>query len=260
MLIARKAVEREAMTQDAVPPEAGTYDPAFYGRIREGSNASAAHVVPLIMDLLRPGSVLDLGCGTGSWLNAFGVEGVRDLLGLDFGEGTETALDIPRSAFRQVDLAAPLDLQRRFDMALSLEVAEHLPESAAATFVGNLTRHAPLVVFSAAIPGQRGRAHVNCQYPSYWAALFAKQGFVCRDLLRPRIWNAEGVELWYRQNMLVFATPDRAATLPDAPAGPLDLVHPEMLAGTISAMQARAKDQIKAAKARVWDKVRAQRS
>ncbi|MGH6841445.1 MAG: hypothetical protein ACREDV_05045, partial [Methylocella sp.] len=122
-------------------------------------------------------------------------------------------------------------LNRTFDLALCLETAEHLLPEAAVPFVESLTRVAPVIVFSAAIPRQGGTGHFNEQWPSYWAKLFASRGYECLDLLRDYLWANDAVEVWYRQNMLCFVARDR----PDLRAGfahagsvarPLDIVHP----------------------------------
>jgi hypothetical protein len=82
------------------------------------------------------------------------------------------------------------------------------------------------VLFSAAIPGQGGRHHVNEQFPSYWITRFAMHGFRCFDALRPVLWHRAEVAVWYRQNLLVFS---RHKAFPGERPAPeqYDLVHPE---------------------------------
>jgi 2-polyprenyl-3-methyl-5-hydroxy-6-metoxy-1,4-benzoquinol methylase len=65
-------------------------------------------------------------------------------------------------------LIQPLDLEKEFDLVVSLEVAEHLPASAADQFVNTLVKHGKKILFSAAIPGQGGQDHLNEQWPDYW--------------------------------------------------------------------------------------------
>lgn len=184
------------------------YDDEFYHTIRDGSSKSAAVVVPLIVEMLRPSSVVDVGCGTGSWLAQFREEGVEDILGLDYSECSTHLLQVDEGVIRHVDLCAPFALERAFDVAISLEVAEHLPEGSAATFVRSLSQLAPVVVFSAAIPGQGGIGHLNEQWPSFWVRYFAENGYAVVDCLRDQIWRDERIEWWYRQNLLVFVRND----------------------------------------------------
>ncbi|MEM3896848.1 MAG: hypothetical protein QW763_06255, partial [Archaeoglobaceae archaeon] len=62
----------------------------------------------------------------------------------------------------------------------------------------------PVVLFSAAIPFQGGVRHINEQWPEYWVKLFEKKSFVPIDYLRWQIWNIQDIEVWYRQNVLLF--------------------------------------------------------
>lgn len=209
------------------------YRPSFFKSISGGARSSANVVLPALFDLVgRPSSMLDVGCGTGDWLATAGELGVGDIQGVD-GHAPVDLLEIPTERFQQVDLTAPVDLGRRFDLVSSLEVAEHLPAWAAPTFVSTLASHGDLVLFSAAIPGQGlGNGHINEQPPSYWAALFAGHGYEAFDLLRPLVWDETRVEYYYRQNMMLFARGVRAEGLRSlpVPAAPLHLVHPGTLA------------------------------
>jgi hypothetical protein len=101
-----------------------------------------------------------------------------------------------------------LPLEREFDLVLSLEVAEHLPEESAAGFSQSLARLGPIVLFSAAAPQQGGTGHLNEQWPSYWVRHFAQNGFTVVDCLRDRIWRDERIEWRYRQNLLLFVRND----------------------------------------------------
>ena len=113
-------------------------------------------MVPLVLQLLPVRSVVDVGCGDGSWLVVFRKLGVKEILGID-GEYVDPGLlQIPQDCFQAFDLAKPFSLGRVFDLAVSLEVAEHLPAECAPGFVECLTRLAPSVLFSAAIPFQGG--------------------------------------------------------------------------------------------------------
>src|SRR5205823_14322324 len=130
--------------------------------------SSAREVVPLILQLMPVISVCDVGCGDGTWLRVFRDEGVTDVVGIDGEYMTKDLLQVPLANFQPMYLRQQISVQRSFDLAISLEVAEHLPESRATTFIKDLTRLAPVVLFSAAIPGQGGRDHVNEQWQTYW--------------------------------------------------------------------------------------------
>lgn len=190
-------------------------------------------MVPLVMDLIEPRSVVDVGCGLGSWLAEFIEQGIEDVVGVDGPGVPRHALEIPEECFLAADLSQPLDVGRQFDLVLSLEVAEHLPPESAETFVDSLTRLGDAVMFSAAIPFQGGTHHVNEQWPDYWADLFVGRDYVTIDCIRSRIWQDELVEWWYAQNSLLFATRQFLADRPhlkvEAEAtshSQLSLVHP----------------------------------
>lgn len=137
-------------------------------------------------------------------------------------------LQIPSERFLSQNLNDPISLHRRFDLAISLEVAEHLPTANADGFVQTLTGLADVVLFSGAIPGQGGTHHVNEQWQDWWAKRFLSVGYVAHDLIRPAIWNASQIPVWYRQNVLLYA---KQGTLGVAesqgPAWPLNIVHPD---------------------------------
>jgi hypothetical protein len=90
-----------------------------------------------------------------------------------------------------------VELDRKYDLAICLEVAEHLPVSSAGTLVDSITRASDLILFSAAIPLQTGTHHINEQWQDYWAALFDQRGFVASDIVRPAIWGRPDVRWWY---------------------------------------------------------------
>ena len=187
------------------PSQAAKYDGAFFDTIAEGSLRSARVVAQVVLELFTPHSVVDVGCGTGAWLKAFAerVDGL-EVTGIDGDYVDRSKLTIPQDRFVAADLTQLNRIDGRYDLALCLEVAEHLPARCARGLVAALTDCAPLVLFSAAIPGQPGTHHVNLQWPSFWRALFAERGFVRLDPVRRHIWQDERVEWWYQQNIFLF--------------------------------------------------------
>jgi SAM-dependent methyltransferase len=181
------------------------YTKSFYERLRHGATRSAEAVVPLVLKLLPVHSVVDVGCGDGSWLATFQKLGVADILGIDGDYVERGVLQIPPELFRSMDLSKPIHLDRSFELAVSLEVAEHLPAECASQFVKSLTRLAPFVLFSAAIPFQGGDNHINEQWPDQWAGLFHEHGYLPVDFIRKQVWQNDSVDFWYAQNSLLFA-------------------------------------------------------
>lgn len=206
-----------------------TYNQWFYDTIRPGVQSSAAVIVPLVMDRVNPRSVVDVGCGEGWWARAFADVGC-DVLGIDGPWMSGDRTNIPYYA-HQLHKSIPDDIGH-FGLAVSLEVAEHLPPARAQSFVEDLCRLADVVLFSAAIPGQGGAGHTNEQPATYWARLFDINGYVVSGALRWMIWDDSRVENWYRQNLLLAVSAELSpeAWIPDLfdtpMATPWDVIHP----------------------------------
>jgi SAM-dependent methyltransferase len=198
-----------------------------------GAYRSAEVILPIIIDLIEPKSVVDVGSGVGAWLSYFYKRGITDITGIDGSWVKEEELLIPKDKFVRQDIEADPHTGRHTDLALCLEVGEHLTEKSARPLVKALTETAPVVLFSAAIPRQGGTAHVNEQWPEYWAVLFAEEGFIPVDAIRRRVWQDSSVEYWYAQNTLIYVKKDKLASYPKLKrevecgySSALPLVHP----------------------------------
>lgn len=201
----------------------------------EARITSARIILGPLFQTFNPSTVLDVGCGHGAWLRVCKELGADEIQGVDGPWIDGDALSIPKSQFMAQELDKPLDLGRRYDLVTSLEVAEHLPESAADTFIDNLTRHGDVVLFSAAVPFQGGRGHVNEQWQSYWALKFKDRGYSAIDSIRPTIWGNDVVFWWLRQNVILFLNDTALAQHTDIEPisvtnlAALALVHPALL-------------------------------
>ena len=180
------------------------YSVEFYTALKKSSKTSSQKVVPFVLELVQPSSIIDVGCGMGSWLSTFIDHGIMDAKGIDGDHVDVGRLEIPREFFEAVDLSKPFSMGRRYDLAICLEVAEHLPETSAESFVTCLVGLSDIILFSAAIPNQGGDHHVNEQWPDYWVTIFAKKGYKLIDCLRREFWNEEEVSWWFAQNMMFF--------------------------------------------------------
>lgn len=212
------------------------YDENFYRAQKDGSFKSASAILPLVAEFIHPQSVVDVGCGVGTWLafwkNLFNME----ICGLDGDYVDRSQLFIDEKDFRPTNLEERITLERRFDLAMTLEVAEHLSPARADSFVEDLTKLSDVILFSAAITSQGGTNHVNEQWQSYWAKRFSRFGYVAIDCIRPEVWASEDVAFWYRQNTLIYVKSMELYRYPELQEFYLkhrdgiiyDAVHPQM--------------------------------
>jgi SAM-dependent methyltransferase len=189
------------------------YDSDFYRSEDSQAIISAKIIIPMVLDVLPPSpnsysgrvnSVVDFGCGTGAFLSVAQQFGIIDIRGLDGPWIRKELLRINEEYFTEVNFMESINLDRKYDLAISLEVAEHLAPNSAEGFIDSITRASDLILFSAAIPYQGGVNHVNEQWPDYWNKLFKERGYIAVDFLRKKIWYDERIAIHYRQNILLF--------------------------------------------------------
>ena len=207
------------------------YDEGCYSNHREGMCRSAETVLGLLYDFYKPRSIIDVGCGQGAWLASAESFGATALKGLDGDWIKEEGLLSKNIDFLPVNFDSVMPtLNIKYDLCISLEVAEHLSEENAKHFVEFLCNVSDVVLFSAAIKDQGGENHINEQWQSYWIDLFESNGYKCFDLFRPKLWNNASVDWWYRQNIFLFVDLNNSSLHEKALRGlekPIfDIVHP----------------------------------
>lgn len=168
-----------------------------------------AHLVidALVHTFPEARSFADAGAGTGQFVAQLRQRGIG-------------AMGMERSgiARRMAREAYGVRLQRfnlcfrprpvKVDVAYSFEVAEHVPGRLAARFARFLADCAPIVVMTAAHPGQGGIGHINEQPPAYWEKIFRDLGR-SRDEPREKQFM-DGLPLerlsphWSKTNVFVF--------------------------------------------------------
>ena len=208
------------------------YDKIFFNFLKQTSIESATHIVRICLDLISPKKVIDVGCGSGSFLKVFADNGV-EINGIDGDWVEEGDLDILPKFFRSVNLEKRIILYDRYDLVICLEVAEHLTAGRAPTFVEDLCHLSDIVLFSAAIPFQGGTGHINEMPINYWANLFKENNYVWVDCVRRRIWNQ--TSFWYAQNCILFVKETAISSYPKLGLelghqgeNLMDFIHPEV--------------------------------
>ena len=211
------------------------YSGEFFLERRLGSYKSAKVVLPIVFEIVSPKSVVDVGCGVAAWLGVSRELGVTDTVGIDGDYVNQNLLMVPSECFVPADLTKAIEMPREFDLAICLEVAEHLAASASETLVKSLVGLSRVVLFSAAVPGQGGLHHVNEQWPPYWESLFASCGYRLVDCIRWRVWSHPEVDCWYAQNSFLFVRNDYLLSSPKLAAEdiqlramPRSVVHPTL--------------------------------
>jgi SAM-dependent methyltransferase len=212
------------------------------------NKSAAREILPFLITLFHSKSIIDVGCGTGSWLSVAKELGVKTIKGVDGILVDDNLLEISKEEFAEFNLALPLPSLEKYDMAICLEVAEHLPDESADSIIKSLTNASDVILFSAAIPGQGGQYHVNEQWPDYWQNKFKSNGYLTFDFLREIFWENKNIEWWYRQNMLLFVKKEKTSLVEYSPTEVANkIVHPENFEAKlfeIARLQEIIKDRI----------------
>lgn len=224
------------------------YEHNFYKDRHIKTVYAARTILTIVLDALPPvNSAIDFGCGVGTWLFVLKEKGVSEIAGLDGPWVDQNLLVIPKEDFHKVNFEKTISIGKKYDLALTLEVAEHIPEKSADGFIDSLVSASDFVLFSAAIPFQGGTGHVNEQWPDYWAEMFAKRGYVVMDFIRRMIWNDSNIPTWYRQNILLFVKKEQMHMVKEVVISnednnklQLSLVHPEVYLSKVNQIQSRS--------------------
>lgn len=190
------------------------YDHKFYQSVESRANLAAQLVFEALYKVVNFKTVVDLGCGSGIWLKKSIVNGASTVVGIDLPNSIdlirrnslfttyikeETITLIERDFVEDPDSAIPIA-----DIAICIEVAEHLPKQLSSNLVDRLCEASDCIVFSAAQPGQGGTYHINEQPLSYWTELFIRKGYAAYDLFRPLLSQNQEVPRFYSLNLLFF--------------------------------------------------------
>lgn len=208
------------------------YGKEYYIKHQIGSYNSAINILGYILSQLDITSMIDFGCGMGTWCLAAQELNIKKILGVDIHDYADDYMLISSEQYKKCDLRNEVKLEICADLVISVEVGEHVEENCSKQFIDNICNHGEVVLFSAAIPFQGGQGHINEQPCSYWAQLFTSNGYMLFDCIRPQFWNSSNVEIWYKNNCVMFIREDRYDAVINrfkVSSYPIDIIHPDML-------------------------------
>ncbi len=159
-----------------------------------------------IVEIYHPKTVVEFGCGPGHLSRELAKLGVQVTSVDGYSHPDFTGLPVEFYPLNLNDATAIANLfqDKHFDLAVSLEVAEHLQPESSPTIINWLTKVAPVVVFSAAVPSQGGHGHINLHPRDYWHSLFTQSNFVISDRIREKLRTHPSVAPWYRYNVVDY--------------------------------------------------------
>lgn len=197
------------------PSRSGPFQRRDYAK-RERFRPNYEQLGEALVEVLNFDTHLDVGCGQGLLISVLSTLHGKNCQGV---EGSAAAVEFADDAVREhirVATIAELELSQQYDLVSCVEVLEHVPEEESDAAISFLTQSAKRwIYFSAAIPGQGGTGHINCQPSIYWILAMRRHGFdlaldAC-EALRERIVGMTPC-VWLPQNALIFRRSDQQAS------------------------------------------------
>lgn len=153
------------------------YSKHYYEGIRSANQTYYELFAKVLMNQFSPLVLVDCGCGHGGISQEFLNNGCKEAYLFDGSpDAVEMAKAVGMKNVKQLDFTSAESIPAKGDLAICLEVAEHIPAAYANNLCRLLSGVAPILVFTAAPPGQGGHLHVNNQPQSYWINRFSKFG------------------------------------------------------------------------------------
>lgn len=203
--------------------------------------ASVLESVRVLLTLTGATSVVDLGSEDPTWAPAFAAAGVTDVLLVR--PPLHPALAAAGAPTLGHDLRLPLQLNRRFDLAVAVGAGEHLPPDTADVLARTLCDAAGVVAFAAAMPGVAPPGAANVRWPAWWDSVFEAHGYVAHDVARPLLWERESIGLDIRQGLVLYAPEGRFTPVGLPPRAQRSAVHPETYHVALTRAEARRRSE-----------------
>ena len=220
------------------------YDNAFFGDAYDSSFRSAVAMLGSLNQALEFKTVVDIGAGVGAWSRA-AIELNKEVLSIDGNWVQEIPGKFELLKYSFQNLNEPINTDSIYDLAICLEVAEHLSPVRSEGLISDLCGLAPVVMFGAALPRQGGAGHINCRPHSFWINLFAENNYKAIDFFRPQFWYDGQVGPWYSQNTYLFVKNERASEFSNFHTPSLvDVYHPKVVLDSPMCLEDHSKGTI----------------
>lgn len=174
----------------------------------DSSRIIISSILPYLPEI---NTFLDFGCGVGAWSLALEEKGYTNYTLIDHpGLDRSRLLVSDKSSFIPIDLDRTNPVMAKFDLALCIEVLEHFEEKRALELLDFLCLSSDLILFSAAVPFQKGNGHINLHNHSYWHSHFKKRGFHFFDGFK-RIFFEQSIRkesFFHFQNVFLYFRPE----------------------------------------------------
>ena len=189
----------------------------------QNNQYSACKYLKVVKQVIKINSIIDFGAGTGAWLHAAKSLGIDKLFGIEkhYQIDIKGAKILKQNVFDKVDFRA--------DIAVSVEVGEHILPEKSSTFIDVITSSSDIVIFGAANTHQSGDAHINCREVGFWKNLFKNRGFKLVDLFRQQFWNCRKINKAYVQNIFLYVKRESKYSSAFSSIPLLDIPHPEII-------------------------------
>jgi hypothetical protein len=183
------------------------YTSNFYESVADRADVASEAIFSIFFRAIKVASIKDIGCGNGIWLRqTLEIGSVKNRIGYDLPSALESAAPFSNKdiVFNEINLESKNYDFMSTDLALCLEVAEHVSSESAVRLIESICRSSKYVIFSAATPGQGGYNHINERSFNYWVSLFEANGFVGFDVFREKIQQDHRIPFFYRNNVFLF--------------------------------------------------------
>lgn len=164
-----------------------------------------------LLDFINVKSVVDFGCGIGSYLESAFNKGIVKIKGYDIG-GDYAKKYTPEHIqpnIEYIDCTTKM-VTEKYDCVISFETAEHIEPSGTNQFCDNLVGALDkngFLFFTGAPAGQEGCGHINCQRKSFWMLKFLERDLefdAITTVVVSQEWRRLGAPNYICDNLLVF--------------------------------------------------------